>query len=525
MQALIEGAVLSDAATMLPALLRTGRACAQLRVEPPDGGVAYGTGFLVGDDLVLTAWHVVYPLVGPDGAEAQPGTRISVRFPNRLDEPSALWPNAPIPAAERGWLVFWSRPAGTPPILADAVLADALGDRLDCALVRLSTAVPEAVPRLDVADPPAPLDDSYVHLMGHLSGGGALSFDRGRTRKGGCADTRVRHGAGAVKGMSGGPCLDSSGRVLALHEGAADLPDPRHNRGVALRPVRVAMRAAGTDPLDAVAASWRIRSPEAVKDWAARAGVAWDGRDATHPVFGRRELREWAAQGRAGTGPGILLVSGGPGGGKSFTAHLLRAWLAGGADALAVLPPEVVRNGGDGAVVARCDAALGLPPAPRPTDGLRAPAGARLRDLLEPALARWEARTRTGSVRRLWVVADLGVPEAWSRAPVREFWADLLRLVPPRKAWLRVAVLGIGRDHATALWNNVGAAKADVLLERLESLDWNEDVWPVVRQALSAARKPNGEDAEPAQLQAWLAMVGDEEANRCAESVRFVRGL
>lgn len=517
MQAILEDGALSDATTMLPALLKAGRACARIRIQGSNGMTEAGTGFLVGDDLVLTAGHVVVSLVTADGREAGEGDRIEVTFPNPLDTPARLWPSGPLFAAREGWLAYWSPPAGTYPDFDPDV-----GDRLDCALVRLAAPVTESVPRLDVLDPPSAVEGRRLHVLGHLQGGGKLCFDHGPIRGLDRSDTRVRHLAAAVRGMSGGPCLDESGRLLAVHEGSAKTPQPDHNRGVALRSVREAMRRMA-DPLDAAGRAWFIRSGEEVEEWSRLAGLPCDGRDPRHPVFGREALRGWIAAGRTGAQP-VFLVSGGPGSGKTFTVRLLRAWLPHATDAVVALPPEVVRTGDPGAIIARCDEALGISPS-EPPISYRAPAGELRLDLLNPALDRWGKRTAAGPLRRLWVAADLGGPDSWAVDTVRGLWTELLRLAIPRRGWLRLAVLGIEKNVASALWNNVGLSKTDVLRESLDDFDWDKDVWPIAKRALDLTGQPSDDAAYGARNNEWLALLARPGARTPVESVRLVRGI
>lgn len=523
MQALLtQDARLSDASVMLPALMRTGRACAEIRVRVPPDRTEYGTGFLVGDDLLLTAGHVVSPLVGAPPDADLSGDRIEVRFPNRLDASEERWPKEPIRATPQGWRVFWSRPAGAPPVLGDAD-----EDSLDCALIRLAEPAPDVVPRLDILAPPPPDDRVTLHVMGHLMGG-RLSFDHGLLRPGGCNDSRVRHLAATVEGMSGGPCLDSAGRLLALHEGTANRPDPEHNRGIALHWVRKAMRRSKVDPLDTLSRSWVIDSRDAVHEMASRLGEAGDGQDTLHPVLGRPKLRAWLTPGSAESMKPILLISGDPGMGKTFTGHLLRAWLPVNATALAWIPPEVVRQGDDQEIVARCHAALGRVVEPTPPRR-RAAAGTRLYDVLLPALDAWELRLRSGTVRRLVIFADLGVPDTWALAPVKEFWSDLLRLAVARREWLRLAIAGIGRDVAIQLLNAIGtgggAATDDVLSETLPELDWDDNIWPTASEVLRTRRKPADGAAQARLVGEWHAGLPAARENRAAHAARFVRGL
>lgn len=513
MQAMLAGSALADFEVIVPALLRTGRACAQVSVD----GKARGTGFLVGADLLLTAGHTLFDLIDADG-ESVPGSasRIAVRFPTPPNAPED-WPAASAAAAE-DWLMFWSNPTGKPPVLEAANTS-----KLDCALIRLERELPSAVPRLDIVSPPEG-GTSLVLVVGFVGGSGNLVFDGGEVLGLDTLNGRVRHMAGAVGGMSGSPYIDWKGRVYAVHEGTADVPEPQHNRGVVLHTIRGAMCRDRPDPLLAprreyLAALGRFDVRAAWK----KAGAAWSWPDSFHPVFGRTAFQDWIAQ---AAGPGqaprpFAFVSGESGAGKSFSVDILRARLGSASDAVAHIAPEVVSvaNGAD--ILARFGVAAGMPPSalPKvPDDAPRPGDGARRLDLLEPGLAALAAQAGKGTWRRLWLVADIGAPDAWRMPGVQPFWADLLKLAPAHRSWLRVVVIGLHQDVASSLATNVG--RDLVFRERIAELGW-EEVWPVVQRRTA----PAGSVSEMDRESAWMGAVELSGAHKCIESVRFVMGL
>lgn len=513
MQAMLAGSALADFEVILPALLMTGRACAQLSVD----GQGRGTGFLVGADLLLTAGHVLYDLID-NGGKPLPGSagRIAIRFPAPPNAPQG-WPTVPTAAAE-DWLLFWSDPTGQPPVLKAATTS-----KLDCALIRLEHEIPTVVPRLDIVSPPEG-ETSLILIVGFVGGSGKLVFDGGEVLKLDTLNGRVRHRAGAVGGMSGSPYIDWKGQVYAVHEGTADVPEPQHNRGVVLHAIRGAMCRDRPDPLLVPRREhlFALSHFDVRAAWE-KAGAAWSWPGALHPVFGRVSFQDWITQGGGPdqAAPPFAFISGDPGTGKSFSLDILRARLGPASDALAHITPEVIQiaNGAD--ILARVGVAAGLPPntlptvsdiAPRPDDGTR-----RL-DLLEPGLAVLAAAAGRGTWRRLWLFADMGSPEAWRVPGVQQFWADLLKLALPHRGWLRIVIAGLHQDVAASLAINVG--RNLVFRERIAEVSW-EELWPIVQRRGA----PGGSLREEERLNAWLAAVDASGSRKCIESVRFVIGL
>lgn len=511
-QAMLDGSSLADFELIVPALMRTGRACAQITVD----GRGSGTGFLVTDDLVMTAAHVVAGLVDEATGLARPGSggRIAVRFPKPPETPQG-WPTAPLDAAP-DWLAFWHAPV-TPVDGAPTT------DRLDCVLIRLDDAVPAVVPRLDVRNPPQSAGTKHVQVIGFKGGNGSLAFD-GASKLDDRPDGRVRHNAAAVAGISGGPYLDWKGQVFGLHEGTYGTPQPQHNRGVSLFDIRTAMRARPADPLLPAVRKplWWLESAEARAAWAGAAGVAWDGRDRFHPVFGRQAWQDWideAARGSPGVPP-LALVTGAAGSGKSFSAAILRARLAGDGDAVVSLPPERLRAADYATLLAQIglDASPLVGLLPPVSFGTRPAAGHRRLDLLEPFFATLGAVAATGPARRIWITADLGGPDTWRLPGVAEFWTDLLKLALAQRRWLRIVLIGLDADDAIALQAQV--APNQVLHDDLGTLRWT-GIWPVLRLA---ARDLACLDEE-ALSAAWKTAVDAAPERRLVESVRLVMSL
>jgi hypothetical protein len=195
------------------------RVC-QVEVE----GRGAGTGFLVGPDLVLTAYHVVDPAVagqrGPQG--------ISLRFDYaRLINGTTANPGTVCQLRPKDWLAAAS-PSG-PVTDADAVAPDAL----DYALLRVEgspgsepiggdSAEPGAEPRGWITVPRRPFDlvpGSPLYIAFHLPDGplqismsaeGVIGLDP--------TGTRLRYRANTRPGSSGAPCFDANWELIAMHQ-------------------------------------------------------------------------------------------------------------------------------------------------------------------------------------------------------------------------------------------------------------------------------------------------------------------
>ena len=122
------------------------------RIElPTNNGMAYGTGFLVGADLVLTNHHVMAPAIAhrdgkftPGGLQADP-KKVIVRFDYKALEGKPLNPGVEVALAEE-WHVD-SSPHSIADTQAKPKKDTPTTDELDYALIRLAESVgSEAIP-------------------------------------------------------------------------------------------------------------------------------------------------------------------------------------------------------------------------------------------------------------------------------------------------------------------------------------------------------------------------------------------
>ena len=348
-----------------PGLFKAARVTGLVRVDLGGGPPASGTGFLVGPDLMLTAAHVVAGVL--DGAAPRPGSadRIVVRFHNQL-ESSGSWPIECRVAAD--WLVALSPPLGDPPDLGSTESPEA-AQRLDFALIRLSRKIGVEIGFLDVRNPPAANEDGRLTVIGYPGGGSDCVSDDHKVLSLEATSCRMRHTANTLEGMSGSPCIDDAGKVVALHEGAVRLPPP-YNRAVRLKHIRELIGSKHPDPLSAdIGPLSGIRNADARRAWIAAGANAladagerdeWlqdveafdlgrplgaESNDLFHPVFGRAPFQEWIdAACETDARQRIAFVTGRPLTGKSFSAFIAAAKLANGGHQLVIVRPETLRG-------------------------------------------------------------------------------------------------------------------------------------------------------------------------------------
>ena len=208
------------------------------RIElPTNNGMAYGTGFLVGADLVLTNHHVMAPAIAhrdgtftPGGLQADP-KKVIVRFDYKAHEGKPLNPGVEVALAEE-WHIDSSphsvadtqnKPKQDRPTL----------DELDYALIRLADPVGSKPIQLGkdtdkdakirgLIELPAAVwpfvDQPTLYILQHPQGEPmALAMDLESKMEMNGNDTRVIHQTGTKPGSSGSPCFNQFWDLIALH--------------------------------------------------------------------------------------------------------------------------------------------------------------------------------------------------------------------------------------------------------------------------------------------------------------------
>lgn len=227
-----------------------GRVC---RIEiPTTKGKAFGTGFLVGPDVVMTNHHVVEPLLGdrPPGAPTAAAEDVVVRFDyKRLADGLTVQPGTEYALVTEGWLLDSSPPSPSD-LVPEPKPETPAPDELDHALLRLAAAAghdpvggrgePGAQKRGWVEMPKAVhqfVAGSALFIVQHPKGAPLqLALDTDSVIGTNANTTRVRYRTNTEPGSSGSPCFDQDWQLVALHHLGDPEYDPTHkpayNQGI-----------------------------------------------------------------------------------------------------------------------------------------------------------------------------------------------------------------------------------------------------------------------------------------------------
>jgi hypothetical protein len=190
---------------------------------------AKGTGVLIGQNLFLTAWHVLSPLFEKKGDGFQPKSNppsLAVEFSNIVDRVG----NDSVPLqpmlvnAHKDWLVCFSPCHDSEQLGKLANPLKELEGFYDYAIIRLSRAVGQERnwARMD-EEPPLPEADTSVVLFQHPQGI-SLKIDLSTIVLPEVPDEaipglRFLHSVNSSQGSSGGPCFDKKFELVGIHQG------------------------------------------------------------------------------------------------------------------------------------------------------------------------------------------------------------------------------------------------------------------------------------------------------------------
>jgi Trypsin-like peptidase domain len=280
-----------------------------------------------GSDLVMTAYHVIRPLLQPDNsASAGSSARLKVRF----DFSRRLGAGGEVILVEglacrvaEDWLVK------TSPCTYDEVLdllpadLEQLQGFWDFAVIRLADPPGVAREGLKVANVPVKPGHRLMILQHPKTR--PVGVDSSTVRRFlGTGAFRIVHGVNTEDGSSGSPCLNDDFEVVGLHQAA--MPEAKKGKKIEEQKENRAV------PMPRILSFW---DPKTAPPPAARFGrvLTIDTKAITdHPVFGRGRFQEWVARSAVDGGKGSLrdrfmAVSGSKGAGKSFTIDVLRGML------------------------------------------------------------------------------------------------------------------------------------------------------------------------------------------------------
>ena len=258
-----------------------------------------GTGFLVGPDVVLTAYHTLVDHIEHGAQKVPPPGRCWAIFDYVEGDPFTRIDDLPpeaekVPFADQ-WLVVskelmpldgrFRRPTREQLELLPA--------RLDFAMVRLAEAIgmqvaPESGTRrswVDLPKAPVSLKDQDRIIIPQHPNGWPLRADFGRfselDSKLDDSETRLRYDTETDKGTSGAPCFNQSFMLVGMHNAEFRPDGVSVMKNQAIRIDRIAAALAAPGPAPSVAAP--------LADFAT---IAPRGSD-IGIILGRRTLRDW----------------------------------------------------------------------------------------------------------------------------------------------------------------------------------------------------------------------------------------
>jgi hypothetical protein len=404
-----------------------------------------GTGFLVGPNLVLTAWHVVRSLFKPtiqgDGKTIYTPIdgRKNIRF--LFDDllvliaPGLLGPMRRLEVeADTAWYVVHS-----------SCHSDELTDRLPSELSQLNDHWDYCVLRLKSlpglerrwvqleATAVCPQGKETVYLFHHPAGqpmrANTSVLSPFSAAHAAAQDLRFLHQMNSLPGSSGGPCFDKSFTLFGIHQGTWEKGPDGANRGVPITKIIQHLSNRGGLP-----------NPEPDKVPLLRAGEG----DYALPIVGRDDLQAlvWRSLGKTEP-PTLISIGGGLKSGKTFCLDIIAAMLPDGDHLKIVIEAEAIsKKSAIDCARAICVTAGAVPSTVRP-DEFASTGGAFQKDSL--VLETMDALDKIRNRRKVWLMfKDLNTSPI-DRTDVRDLLLLLFNQTKERD-WFRIVLDGFKGD-------------------------------------------------------------------------------
>jgi len=327
-------AMINEFSTFMPAhmavrgLDQAARWTGKITIADANGNTtSSGTGVLIANNRMLTAWHVVRELFDPDAngvlqPRADGGNRIEVIFSDLMTmigrENSAPGAGERRVKGHQNWCVFFSKCHQRELESTFPDNLEELKDYWDYAIIRLAEPIgfergwanPD-----DRAVVPRPQDQ--VVLLQH-PGARQLRLaindiaEPQPDQQTFIPRLRFLHLLDAMPGSSGGPCFDRTFTFFGFHQGAWNGTNPLKNRGVPLARV-----------LEHLKTNYNVTKLEPEESLLWKLGSDKDNA----PVIGCEQFQNLVLRSPILGNPRIFTVRGNKGMGKTFHANLISALL------------------------------------------------------------------------------------------------------------------------------------------------------------------------------------------------------
>jgi len=407
-----------------------------LDVDGTRSNQIWGSGFLVGPDLVMTNHHVVdrFLTEQPDHTIVPntTGDRIFCFFDYFMEPQPGVPPgtikhaSTAVRAADQ-WFVHARKKL---PFDGTAKMPTTVSNEYDYAIIQLAKPI-GAMPTRQGGGTrrgwlllPPKID---IFQKGRLMtfqhpGGYSQQIDMGDALGPDASSTRIRYKVSAANGSSGGPTVDANGELFALHNAEVYVTGtPLAQHGKVNQGVRIDKIASDLAASNIVLTTQIANNSARVQFWS----LNDDPRD-PQPILGRTRFRDLVAQTHTTGSPRVLVVTGPPGSGVQFSIRLLQRTL-GAQTPVVTFTPKDLQTLGPRAFLRSLVDGIGIKirpedPIPEAKETENLSRGLRL-DL--PAwLKRYLDQDQQQKVRRypVWLVMNAMVPGG-----ERMLWAENLK--------------------------------------------------------------------------------------------------